>query len=184
MLFSALAASSILFSFAFTGAAQTGASAEEAPRLTASTAPPTATIPGSSRLTPPIQTVGSERGMMRYRQIWGIDNLKLEPTASGGLIRFSYRVVESDKAQVLNDKKKDPYLLVEKTGTRLALQTAERVGQLRQVSTPENGRTYWMIFGNSSHLVKPGDRVDIAIGTFHAYGLFVEPLQAGVAARP
>ena len=184
MLFSALAASSILFFFALTGAAQTGASAEEAPRLTSSTVPPPATIPGSSRLTPAIQTVGSERGMTKYRQIWGIDNLKLEPTASGGLIRFSYRVVESDKAQVLNDKNKDPYLLVEKTGTRLALQTAERVGQLRQVSTPENGRTYWMIFGNSSHLVKPGDRVDIAIGTFHAYGLFVEPLQAGVAARP
>jgi hypothetical protein len=184
MLFAALAASSILVSFALTGTAQTGASGGEAPRLTASTAAPSSSMPGSSRLIPAIQTVGSERGIMKYRQIWGVDNLKLEPTASGGLIRFSYRVVDADKAQELNDKKKDPYLLVEKTGTKLALQSAERVGQLRQTATAENGRTYWMIFGNSSHLVKPGDRVDIAIGTFHAYGLFIEPLQAGVAARP
>ena len=120
---------------------------------------------------------------MRYLQIWGIDNLKLESTASGGLIRFSYRVVDAEKARELNDKKKNPYLLVEKTGTRLGLQTAERVGQLRQVAEPESGRVYWMIFGNSGRLVQPGDRVDIAIGTFHADGLFVEAPQAALTYR-
>jgi hypothetical protein len=181
MLFAAVAANSILL-FSTVVDAQGLAPAGNPPHVMAASAPP-ATIPAAARLTPRIQTVGSERGIMRFRQIWGIDNLQLEPTASGGLIRFSYRVVDAQKAETLNDKKKDPYLRVEKTGTKLPLQTAERVGQLRQVATPQNGRTYWMMFGNSAHLVQPGDRVDIEIGTFRANGLFVEPLQTAVAAR-
>jgi len=118
-----------------------------------------------------------------YRRIWGIDNLKLEPIASGSLIRFSYRVVDPQKAQVLNDKKKDPYLLVEKTRAKLGVEQAERVGKLRQTAEPESGREYWMVFGNSRHLVQPGDRVEIVIGTFHAYGLFVESPQAAVVGK-
>lgn len=178
MLFAALAAGSILFSLDVAGGAQVAAPAVEAQRTVATSQPPGA-FPRSTRIAPSIQTVGSERGGMRYLQIWGIDHLKLDATASGGLLRFSYRVVDSDKAAVLNDKKKDPYLLVEKTGTKLGLQTAERVGQLRQTATPQNGRTYWMIFGNSGHLAGPGDRGDIVIGTFRAYGLFVEPPPGG-----
>jgi hypothetical protein len=51
----------------------------------------------------------------------------------------------------------------------------ENVGQLRQA--PQNidaGKSYWMAFSNSGRLIKPGDRVDIAIGNFHAHGLLVE----------
>jgi hypothetical protein len=129
-------------------------------------------------------TVGSRRGEAKYRAIWGVDNLKLEPAASGSLIRFSYRVLDPQKAEALNDKKNEPYLLVEKTGTKLGVHTAERVGKMRQVAAPESGREYWMAFGNVGHLVQPGDRVDIHIGTFHAYGLFVEAAQVPVAGRP
>jgi hypothetical protein len=120
---------------------------------------------------------------MMYRALWGIDELKLEPIASGSLIRFSYRVLDPQKAQVLNDKKNKPYLLVEKSEAKLEVHTAERVGQLRQVSEPEAGREYWMAFGNSRHLVQPGDRVGIVIGTFHANGLYVEAPQAAVVAK-
>jgi len=181
MLLPALAAGSIQISLCMTGAAQALASTGESLGTAASSH--AATVPLAVPRAPAIQTLGSGRGATRFMQVWGIDNLKLEPTASGGLIRFSYRVVDATKAAVLNDKKKDPYLLVEKTGTKLGLQTAERVGQLRQVATPEDGRTYWMIFGNSGHLVRPGDRVDIVIGTFRAYGLFVEAPQAALVDR-
>ena len=109
-----------------------------------------------------------------YRRLWGIDDLKLVPIASGSLIRFSYRVVDPEKARVLNDKKNEPYLLVEKRREKLGVSNAERVGKLRQTAEPESGREYWMVFADSSHLVQPGDRVDLVIGTFHAYGLFVE----------
>jgi len=35
----------------------------------------------------------------------GVDQLRLQKTSSGELIRFSYRVVDAKKAQVLHDKK-------------------------------------------------------------------------------
>jgi hypothetical protein len=31
-----------------------------------------------------------------------------------------------------------------------------------------------MVFSNKGNLVKPGDRVNVVIGTFHADGLMVE----------
>jgi hypothetical protein len=179
MLLAGFLASSTLSYSAVTGVAQTTASPGEAQRTMSSPAPSTARAP----LTSATQTVSSERGAMMYRRIWGIDNLKLEPIASGSLIRFSYRVVDARKAQVLNDKKKDPYLLLEKSGAKLGVEQAERVGKLRQTAEPESGREYWMVFGNSRHLVQPGDRVDIVIGTFHAHGLFVESPQAAVVGK-
>jgi hypothetical protein len=45
---------------------------------------------------------------------------------------------------------------------------------LRQSSTPEAGKSYWMAFSNSGRVVKRGDRVDVVIGLFHANGLLVE----------
>ena len=182
MLLAGFLASSVLFHSALTGVAQTTASPGEAQRSMSSPAPSTARA--AAPLTSATQTVSSERGAMMYRRIWGIDNLKLEPIASGSLIRFSYRVVDARKAQVLNDKQKEPYLLVEKSGAKLEVQAAERVGQLRQVAAPENGREYWMAFKNSSHLVRSGDRVDVVIGAFRAFALSVEPAQATVAGKP
>jgi hypothetical protein len=121
---------------------------------------------------------------MMYRRLWGIDNITLRATASGSVIRFSYLVVDADKAKILNDKKEEPYLLVQKTGARLEVPATEKVGKLRQTATPENGRQYWMVFQNSSHMVQPGDRVDIVIGSFRASGLVVEPSQTEAVAKP
>lgn len=172
MLLAVFLASSIHFCSAPTVAAQTRTSPGEAQRAMSSPAPSSTRAPAP--VTSVSRTVSSERGAMMYRRLWGIDDLKLVPIASGSLIRFSYRVLDPQKAQALNDKKNEPYLFVEKSRTKLGVSNAERVGKLRQTAEPESGREYWMVFGNSSHLVQPGDRVDIVIGTFHAYGLFVE----------
>ncbi len=128
------------------------------------------------------RTVNSDRAAMMYLRTWGIDDLTLRTTASGAAIRFSYRIVDARKASVLNDKKLEPYLVVEKNGAMLSVPAAEKVGKLRQTATPENGREYWMVFHNASHMVIPGDRVDIVIGPFHATGLVVEPSVMEVAA--
>ena len=137
------------------------------PQVTASQAPsalmgPVATASG-------YRTVRSERAAMMYRRLWGIDDITLKATASGSVIRFSYRIVDAQKAAVINDKKATPYLLVP---------TTEKVGQLRQTAQPEDGREYWMVFQNSAHSVQPGDLVDIVIGRFRANALAVEPPQA------
>jgi len=50
----------------------------------------------------------------------------------------------------------------------------EKVGQLRQSSTPQVGKSYWMAFSNKGRLVKRGDRVSVVIGRFRADGLVVD----------
>jgi hypothetical protein len=130
------------------------------------------------------RSVSSGRAAMMYRRIWGIDNITLKSTASGAVIRFSYLVVDANKARILNDEKQNPYLVAQKNNAVLEVPATEKVGKLRQTATPENGREYWMVFQNSGHTVQPGDLVNIVIGPFHANGLVVESSQAEIARRP
>jgi hypothetical protein len=109
-----------------------------------------------------------------YGMVWGVDSFSVKTTESGEIVRFRYRVVDTEKAQALHDKKADPFLIDPQTGVRLVVPSMEKVGQLRQSSTPEAGRSYWMAFSNAGRIVKRGDRVNIVIGRFHADGLVVE----------
>ncbi len=119
-------------------------------------------------------TVTSGREALILRRRWGIDDLHVRSTASGSVIRFSYRVVDAERAKILNDKKAKPYLIVQKTRVKLEVPTTEKVGQLRQTAAPENGREYWMVFGNVGRTAKAGDHVDVVIGEFRANELVVE----------
>jgi len=109
-----------------------------------------------------------------YRLVWGIDGISVKLVESGEIIRFSYHVLDADKATQLNDKKSEPSLIDPQAGVKLSVPALEKVGQLRQSSTPEAGKSYWMAFSNKGRLVKRGDRVDIIIGQFHAEGLVVD----------
>jgi len=108
-----------------------------------------------------------------YQLMWGIDSLDVKAVESGQLIRFSYYVQDATKAAQLNDKKANPFLIDEQARVRLEIPTMEKVGQLRQSSTPEAGKSYWMVFSNKGGIVKPGDRVTVVIGNFRADGLYV-----------
>ena len=109
-----------------------------------------------------------------YPLIWGVDALALKSVESGDLIRFSYRVLDPNKAVILNDKKVEAYLDSPATHSRLVIPSLEKVGQLRQGNTPREGTSYWMAFSNPRRTVKRGDHVNVVIGTFHADGLVVE----------
>src|ERR1700746_1522481 len=109
-----------------------------------------------------------------YTFVWGVDSLSVKWTESGEVIRFSYRVLDADKAKALNDKKAEPVLIDPKAGVQLVIPSLEKVGKLRQSSTPEAGRSYWMAFSNKGRPVKRGDHVDVVIGTFRAEGLVVD----------
>jgi hypothetical protein len=109
-----------------------------------------------------------------YRLIWGVDSLSVKWTESGEVIRFAYRVLDAEKAKALNDKKNEPSLIDPKAGVKLVVPSLEKVGQLRQSSPPEAGKTYWMAFSNKGRLVKRGDHVDVVIGPFRAEGLVVD----------
>jgi len=109
-----------------------------------------------------------------YRLIWGVDSLSVKWGESGEVIRFSYRVLDADKAKILNDKKFEPSLIDPQAGVKLVVPSMENVGQLRQSAPPENGKSYWMVFSNKGRLVKRGDHVAVVIGAFHADGLVVD----------
>jgi hypothetical protein len=93
---------------------------------------------------------------------------------SGEIVRFNYRVLDPEKAAVLNDKKAEPELVDPEAGVKLVVPQLEKVGKLRQSSTPKTGMTYWMAFSNPTRAVKRGHRVDVVIGQFRANGLIVE----------
>jgi len=114
------------------------------------------------------------RAKMYYQGAWGVDSFRVKYTESGELIRFSYRVVDPEKAAALNDKKSEPTLNDPRAGVSLVIPEMSNVGKMRQTSTPKAGMTYWMAFSNSGRPVKRGDRVDVVIGKFRVTGLEVE----------
>lgn len=111
---------------------------------------------------------------MYYQGVWGVDSLTVKYTESGEIIRFSYRVTDPEKAATLNDKKAEPFLIDPQAGVKLVVPKMEKIGQLRQSSTPIAGKSYWIAFSNSGRRVKPGHRVDVEIGNFRAQGVVVE----------
>ena len=114
------------------------------------------------------------RADMYYRGVWGIESPGVKLVESGEIIRFTYHVLDADKAKALNDKKFEPSLVDPQAGVKLVIPSMDQVGQLRQVSTPEAGRSYWMAFSNQGRRVKHGDHVNVVIGQFRADGLIVE----------
>jgi hypothetical protein len=116
----------------------------------------------------------SKRETAYYESVWGVDSLSVRAVESGELIRFTYQVVDPEKSKLLNDKKLEPALIYPEGHVKLIIPSLEKVGQLRQSSTPEAGKSYWMAFSNPQRTVKRGDHVDVVIGSFHAEGLIVE----------
>jgi hypothetical protein len=115
-----------------------------------------------------------KKAALYYETVWGVDSLAVKWTESGELIRFSYRVVDPEKAKALNDKNAEPSLIDPQAGVKLVVPQMEKIGSLRQSSTPEAGKSYWMAFSNSGRPVKRGHRVDVVIGQFRAQGLIVD----------
>jgi len=105
---------------------------------------------------------------------WGVDSLAVKSAESGEIIKFAYRVLDAEKAKVLNDKKNEPSLVDPGAGVSLVVPSLEKVGKLRQSSGPETGKVYWMAFSNKGGHVKPGHRVNVVIGQFRAEGLVVQ----------
>jgi hypothetical protein len=150
------------------------------PHAATQAAPPaaaakSAAAPSTTRKTSPYRTVKlTENAKNRYLAQWGVDRLKVNYTSSGNLIRFTYRVQDPERAKALSDKKATPYLLGQTSRALLQVPVMDKVGQLRQSSTQQAGQEYWMVFSNKGNLIKPGDRVNVMIGAFHADGLMVE----------
>lgn len=161
----------------------TPAAGLQSPVLAQSAAPPEAVPPAKPSAPAPRPAPvwqGSQanrlshRAEIYYEGVWGVTELRVKAAESGQLIRFNYRVLDPAKATALNDKKMEPELFDAQAGVKLSVPQMEKVGKLRQESTPKAGMTYWMAFSNPTLAVKRGHRVDVVIGSFHATNLVVE----------
>jgi hypothetical protein len=149
------------------------ASAQEAPKPAPAQAhAPVRAVPESSHTS--LAKHVPMQAQRYYEGVWGIDSLTVKYTESGEMIRFSYRILDAEKAKALNDKQTEPSLIDPQAGVKLVVPQMEKIGQLRQSGTPMPGKQYWMAFSNNGRLVRPGHRVDVQIGSFRAEGLVVE----------
>lgn len=105
---------------------------------------------------------------------WGIEVTSARLTAHGHMVDFRYRVLDADKAAPLFERQTKPNLIHEGSGKVLAVPQPAKTGALRNSSTPQAGKIYWMFFGNAGKLVQPGDRVTVVIGDFRLDQLVVE----------
>lgn len=134
----------------------------------------TGTHPAPATTSPYLNKGHSSQAALHYASTWGVEQLQVRYTESGTLLRFSYRVVDANRAKVLHDKKAEPHLIGLRSHAMLSVPTLENVGQLRQTEALQNGKDYWVLFSNKGNLVRIGDRVDVVIGDFYASGLTVE----------
>jgi len=109
-----------------------------------------------------------------YASVWGIEDPTVKWAEAGELIRFSYRIIDPEKAKTLNDKALEPSLIDPEAHVKLVVPSLENVGALRQSGPRRAGKVYWMAFSNSGRPVRRGHHVDVVIGNFHAVGLIVE----------
>ena len=109
-----------------------------------------------------------------FDSTWGVEVIGVKLVSSGWMLQFKYRVTDSVKAKELFDHGTNAYLTDEPSGAKLSVPTLDNVGALRQMSEPEQGRTYYIVFGNASKIVQRGNRVSIEIGRFVADDLIVE----------
>ena len=105
---------------------------------------------------------------------WGVDVASIRMTANDHMIDYRYRVLDADKAADLFKRQIKPYLIHQESGMVLAVPETAKLGPLRNSNMPQEGRIYWMFFGNTGHLVKAGDMVTVVIGEFRVEDLVVE----------
>jgi hypothetical protein len=105
------------------------------------------------------------------KRTWGVDIVGVRLVSTEWMLEFKFRVIDPDKAAALLDEHAKPYILDDASGARLGVPAMENVGELRQHTTPDSNRIYFMIFGNANKIVPRGGHVSVVIGQFQASGL-------------
>ena len=116
----------------------------------------------------------SKQQKQELSEKWGIELVAMRSTAYGHMIDFRYRVLDAEKAAPLFVRKTKPYLIHQDSGKALAVPNTAKLGSLRNSNIPQQGRTYWMFFGNSHGVIQIGDKVTVAIGDFRATDIEVQ----------
>jgi hypothetical protein len=118
-----------------------------------------------SRGTPGAQTEMESR--------FGVKMLDVRLNAQSYLVDARYQVTDPKKATSLLAADAKPKLIDELTGDSLYVPNFPKVGTLRTKGRPEEGRQYFVLFGNSRGVVQAGHRVTLTIGDFKVEHLAV-----------
>jgi hypothetical protein len=90
----------------------------------------------------------------------GLHVTLLAVTAAGGMVDFRFKVTDVDKAtKILQTDKLLPYLTV--AGSKVSLKPTPETLQNAKL---EGGQVYYILYGNTGNLVKPGTPVSVIIG--------------------
>lgn len=104
---------------------------------------------------------------------YGIQVESIRLTGADHFVDFRFRVIDSQKAGSLLDRKDSAYLLHEPSGKAFSVPVT-KVGPLRASAVdPKAGRTYVILFANSNKIIQSGDPVTVAIGDYRSSGLFI-----------
>jgi hypothetical protein len=134
---------------------------------------PATAVPASS--TAPARHVAhSQKQELYFERRYGIGELRVHSISAGASVEFRCQVLDTDKAKALKDTRTAPVMVERKTGTKLSVPAADNSGKSPQSAAPEAGQEFWLVFGNRGKIVKPGNLVDVVIGTVHMSGLIVE----------
>ena len=115
----------------------------------------------------------AEAEPMNLAEQWGIEVTSIRMTANDHMIDYRYRVLDADKAADLFKRQIKPFLIHQESGKVLAVPDTAKLGPLRNSNMPQNGRIYWMFFGNGGKLVQAGDKITVVIGDFRVEDLVV-----------
>lgn len=111
------------------------------------------------------------------REAWGVEVIGISRTTAGYMLDFRFRVVDAKKALPLFDHRIKPYVTAEKSGLKLPVPEAAKVGAFRPTNRGNNiksDKTYYMVFANPDDYLKPGDKVSVVIGDFRVEHLTVK----------
>ena len=130
---------------------------------------------GSRVLPEPAQEASvGDSAAAQLAETWGVEVASIRLTAHDHMIDYRYRVLDAVKADELFRRQIKPQLIHQETGKVLSVPDTAKVGPLRNSNTPQDGKIYWMFFGNAGNLVKAGDAVTVVIGDFRVENLVVE----------
>ena len=114
----------------------------------------------------------NQKEELYFERRYGIGQLSVHAVAAGASLEFRCRVLDPEKANALTDKRAAPVMIDRKTGKKLSVPAAD--GKSHQTAAPEAGQEYSVVFGNRDKIVKPGNMVDVMVGTVRMSGLIVE----------
>lgn len=124
--------------------------------------------------TNPRKEETEETHLQSIEERWGIKVVGIRLTANQYMLDFRYHVIDSQKAADLIQKQTKPYLIHQKSGTKMPVPRT-RLGPLRQTGVkPIADRNYIIMFSNAGKLASRGDKVTVVIGDFKVEDIVVE----------